>query len=280
MTCSCNIETVRDVKMRFEDLTSAPVFAFAVLCCLGLAAQDKKPEDAPRVLLSAPLGVSPGTKSKVVLRGLRLDQASEVRIGEPPIPIAILSKSKVAVPQKQEVNRAGDSQIELEIELPKETKPGELALSIVGPSGTSAAYQLLVDERPSVAEVEPNDGFDQAQAIAIGTTIEGTLHQPQNVDVFRFDGQAGEKLVCEVIAARRGSAFDATLTLFDARRRLIETADDLPADDKTPRDDWSLRDARLEITLPTTGAFFLVLQDANDLGGPAHPYRLRFARRD
>lgn len=261
-------------------LTPAPLFACAVLCCLGLSAQDKKPEDAPRVLLSTPLGVSPGTKSKVVLRGLRLDQATEVRIGDPPLPFTILSKGKVAVPQKQDVNRAGDSQIELEIELPKETKPGEIALLVVGPSGTSAAYQLFLDERPLVAEIEPNDGFAQAQAIELGTTIEGTLHQPQNVDVFRFEGQAGEKLVCEVIAARRGSALDATLTLFDARRRLIETADDLPADDKTPRDDWSLRDARLEITLPSAGTFFLVLQDANDLGGPAHPYRLRVVRRD
>ena len=261
-------------------LTSAHVFALGVLCCLGLPAQDKKPEDAPRVLFGTPLGVSPGTKTKVLLRGLRLDQASEVRIAEPPVPITILSKSKVAVPQKQEVNRSGDSQIEIEIDLPKETKPGEIAMSVVAPSGTSAVYQLLVDERPPVAEQEPNDGFAQAQTIELGTTIEGTLHQPQNVDVFRFEGQAGEKLVCEVIAARRGSALDATLTLFDARRRLIETADDLPADDKLSRDDWSLRDARLEVMLPTTGTFFLVLQDANDLGGPAHPYRLRVARRD
>ena len=261
-------------------LTPAPLFAFALLCCLGLPAQDKKPEDAPRVLLSTPLGVSPGTKTKVVLRGLRLDQATEVRVGDPTMPIAILSKGKVAVPQKQEVNRAGDSQIELELELPKETKPGEIALSVVGPSGTSAAYQLFVDERPPVAEVEPNDGFAQAQSIDLGTTIEGTLHQPQNVDVFRIEGQAGQKLICEVIAARRGSALDATLTLFDARRRLIETADDLQADDKTSPDDWSLRDARLEITLPTTGTFFLVLQDANDLGGPAHSYRLRVGRKD
>lgn len=250
---------------------------FVAAVCLTALAQDKKPEDTPRLLLSSPLGVTAGMTSKVMLRGLRLDQASEVRIGNPPVPAKILSKAKVAVPQKQDVNRAGDSQIEVEIELPKETKPGEIAVSVVGPTGTSAAYQLLVDERPPVTEQEPNDGFAQAQPIEIGMTIEGMLHQPQNVDVFRFEGQAGEKLICEVVAARRGSALDATLTLFDARRRLIDTADDLPSD-ATTRDDWSLRDARLEITLSATGTFFLVLQDANDFGGPAHPYRLRVTR--
>ncbi len=250
---------------------------FAATVCLTSFAQDKKPDDTPRLLLSSPLGVTAGMTNKIVLRGLRLDQASEVRVGNPPVPAKILSKGKVAVPQKQDVNRAGDSQIEVEIELPKATKPGEIAISAVGPSGTSAAYQLLVDERSPAAEQEPNDGFAQAQPIEIGTTLDGTLHQPQNVDVFRFEGQAGEKLVCEVTAARRGSALDATLTLFDVRRRLIDTADDLPPD-ATARDEWSLRDARLEITLPTAGVFFLVLQDANDFGGPAHPYRLRVVR--
>lgn len=261
------------MRRAFDKLTCF----FAAAVCLTALAQDKKPDDTPRLLLSSPLGITAGMTNKVVLRGLRLDQASEVRIGNPPVPAKILSKAKVAVPQKQDVNRAGDSQIEVEIELPKETKPGEIAVSVVGPTGTSAAYQLLVNERSPVAEQEPNDGFAQAQPIEIGTTLEGTLHQPQNVDVFRFEGQAGEKLVCEVIAARRGSALDATLTLFNARRRLIDTADDLPADAKT-RDDWSLRDTRLEITLPASGIFFLVLQDANDFGGPAHPYRLQVVR--
>jgi hypothetical protein len=253
-------------------------YFFLVVASLTVLAQDKKqPEEPPRLLLSTPLGATAGESAKILLRGLQLDQASEVRIGDPPLPAKILSKAKVAVPQKQVATRAGDTQVEVEFTLPKTIPPGEIAIVVVGPTGTSAAYSLFVDDRPPVTEQEPNDGFAQAQPIEIGATVEGTLHQPQNVDVFRFAGQAGEKLVCEIIAARRGSALDATLTLFDARRRLIDTADDLPADAKA-RDEWSLRDARLEITLPATGAFFLVLQDANDFGGPAHPYRLRVVR--
>lgn len=253
----------------------AASIALALLSGLVIRAQDKKPEEPPRVLMCTPLGISAGTPHKLVLRGLRLDQATEVRVGDPPVPVKLVSKGKVPVPQKQEVNRAGDSQIEIEIALPPESKPGETPLSVTGPTGASKPYLLFVDERPPVPEKEPNDGFAQPQPIEIGNTIEGTLHQPQNVDVFQFEGKTGDKLVCEVIAARRGSVLDATLTLFDAKRRLIETADDLVADDKTSRDDWSLRDANLTVTLPSAGVFFLVLQDANDLGGPAHPYRLR-----
>lgn len=240
-------------------------------------AQDKKPDNLPQLLMATPLGAVAGQSTKVVLRGRRLDEVKELQLNGQVTTVKILSKGKTAVPQKQEANRVGDTQLEVELSLPADTKPGECELIAVSESGKSTVFKLFVDAQPVAIEKEPNDGFAQAQPVEIGTTIEGTLHQPQNVDVFRFEGQAGEKLVCEVLAARRGSALDSTLTLFDSRRRMIDTADDLPSEAAT-REDWSLRDARLEITLPTAGPFFLVLQDANDLGGPAHPYRLQVAR--
>lgn len=252
---------------------------FVLLCLLAPTtfAQDKKLDNLPQLLNSTPLGIAAGQTTKVVLRGKRLDEVKELQLNGQVTAVKILSKGKTAVPPKQEVNRAGDSQLEVELSLPADAKPGECELIAVSESGRGTVFKLLVDAQPVVIEKEPNDGFAQAQLVEIGTTIEGTLHQPQNVDVFRFEGRAGEKLVCEVLAARRGSALDATLTVFDSRRRMIDTADDLPSDGTT-RDDWTLRDARLEITLPTAGVFFLVLQDANDLGGPAHSYRLRVVR--
>ena len=245
-------------------------------------AQDKKPENLPQMLIVTPLGIVPGQPMKVVLRGKRLDEVKELQLNGQVSATKILSKGKTAVPQKQDANRSGDTQLEAELTLPTDTKPGECELIAVSDAGNSLVFKMFVDAQLVVAEKEPNDGFAQAQPVEIGTILEGTLHQPQNVDVFRFDGQAGEKFVCEVIAARRGSVLDATLTLFDSQRRLIDTADDLTqsqaGDNKSP-DDWSLRDARLEVALPTSGTFFLVLQDANDLGGPTHPYRLKVSRR-
>lgn len=244
------------------------------IIAIAALAQDKKPDNLPQLMIATPLGIVPGQTTKVVLRGKKLDDVKELQLNGQAAAAKVISKSKTAVPQKQDVNRVGDTQIEVEFTLPADAKPGDHELIAVNEAGRSNVFKLFVDAQPVVAEKEPNDGFTQAQSIEIGTTIEGTLHQPQNVDVFRFEGQAGEKLICEIVAARRGSALDATLTLFDSRRRLIDTADDLPSDDTT-RSDWSLRDARLEITLPSAGTFFLVLQDANDSGGPAHPYRLQ-----
>lgn len=263
------------MPLRGAFVTSLLLIAMACIQSLG---QDKKPEEPPRVLLSSPLGVTAGVSTKVVLRGLRLDQTSEVRVGEPTVLAKILSKGKVAVPQKQDVNRVGDSQIEVEFELPKDAKPGEVAINVVAPSGTSMVHQLFVDAMPLVAEKEPNDGFRQAQEIKVGDVVEGTLHQPQNVDAFRFEATAGDKIVCEVIAARRGSGLDAVLTLFDSKQQLIGSNDDQPERDGLSG--WSARDSRIEFVASTTGMIYVVQQDANDLGGPAHPYRLRVVKAD
>lgn len=244
-------------------------------------AQDKPPDNRPQLLIATPLGLMPGQPTKVMLRGKRLDETKELQLNGQAAAAKILSKSKSAPPQKLDANRAGDTQLEVELTLPADAKPGECELIAITDAGKSSAFKLFVDAQPPVAEKEPNDGFAQAQAIELGKTLEGTLHQPQNVDVFRFEGQAGDKLICEVFAARRGSALDATLSLFDARRQLIDTADDLPqpnVEQKPSADDWSQRDARLEVTLPHAGTFFLLLQDANDLGGPTHPYRLHLRK--
>lgn len=245
-------------------------------------AQEKKPDNLPQLLMATPLGIAPGQTTKVLLRGKRLDEVKELRLNGQAAATKILNKSKVGVPQKQDANRAGDSQVEVEFTLPADTKPGECELVAVNDAGSSEVYKLLINTQAVLADKEPNDGFTQAQSIEIGSVIEGTLHQPQNVDIFRFEGKAGEKLVCEIVAARRGSVLDALLTLFDARQKLIATADDLPAVASqaplTTNEDLGRRDAKLEITLPTSGVFYLALQDAHDLGGPAHPYRLIVTR--
>ena len=248
--------------------------SMVLMAALGHA-QDKKPDNTPQLLIATPLGVVAGQPTKIVLRGKRLDEVKELRLNGQ-VAAKILSKGKTAVPQKQDVNRVGDSQLEVELTLPADTKPGDCELVAVTDAGMSAPFSLFVDATAPVAEKEPNDGFRQAQEIKLSDVVEGSLHQPQNVDVFRFEATAGDKIVCEVIAARRGSALDATLTLFDSRQRLIDSNDDQPERDGLTG--WATRDSRIEIMVPTTGMIYVVLQDAHDQGGPAHPYRLRVAR--
>jgi hypothetical protein len=232
----------------------------------GLA-QDKKKapkKDEPQVVMAIPLGVSPGKTTRVTLRGFKLDTAKELRFPDPKVTAKILSKGKALVPDKNP-DKVGDTQLVAEITLP-EGLPGEpLPVVVVTPSGESKPHALLVETAlPVLAEKEPNDGFRQAQPIPVPSAVDGQIERPRDVDVFRIEGRAGQRLLLEVLAARHGSALDSILTVYDAAGREIASNDD---------SEGSV-DSRLEVTLPRDGPYYVSLIDAHDQGGPAHVYRL------
>jgi hypothetical protein len=232
-----------------------------------LVAQDRKQPkgNGPRVTVAQPLGVAPGTAVRVKLRGLKLDAATEVRFFEPKTVTRVLAKRKAGVPNGQEVGRVGDTELEVEVILPPDVVAESLAFVVVTPDGESPPHRLLVnDDTPVVVEREPNNGFEQAQPIQVPQAIDGVIGQPQDVDVFAFAGQAGQRLVFEILAARHGSALDSILTVYDAAGHELARNDDMAGN----------ADSRLAVTLPQTGRYFLCVQDAHDQGGPAHVNRL------
>src|SRR4051812_35570322 len=120
------------------------------LCILAAPAraQPKQPpaKDQPKVLLANPLGLVPGTTTKVVLRGLKLDAATELRFPETKRTAKIVSKGKTAVPQMQEANRVGDTQIEAQIPVPADCALATAAVVVVTPTGETPPHALLIDK--------------------------------------------------------------------------------------------------------------------------------------
>jgi Bacterial pre-peptidase C-terminal domain len=233
----------------------------------GLLAEDKKPEkkDEPRVVVAVPLGVAPGATTKVTLRGVKLDTATAVRCTSDGVTVKLLNKGKAAVPNQQEPAKVGDTQAEVEVTLPPGFSGNTVSLIVTIPAGETEPHNLLVESTlPVIAEKEPNNGFRQAQPIQVPQVVDGQIAQAQDVDVFRFEGKAGQRVVCEVLAARHGSALDSLLTLYDADGRQVASNDDAAGSS----------DSLLEVALPRDGVYFLCLQDAHDQGGPAHVYRL------
>jgi hypothetical protein len=241
----------------------------ALLGLLSVSAapgQPKKPEPKPqpRITMLAPLGVMPGSTTKLTIRGLRLDAAKEVRFQEPGVVVKVLGKGKTGVPAMQDVNKVGDTQVEVEVKVPADFKAAFATSVVVTPDGESPPHRLLVDATPTAAEKEPNNSFRQAQPVQVPQVVEGRVSQERDVDVFRLEGKAGQQLVLEVLAARHGSALDSLLTLYDAEGQTVAVSDDIEGSS----------DSRIEVTLPRTGVYYLSLIDANDQGGPGHVYRL------
>lgn len=169
------------------------------------------------------------------------------------------------MPNNYPGDRVGDSEVEIELELPKDAKPGEVKLVAVNAGGDSNSYTLLLrDELPAVTEKEENGGFDTAQPITFPCAIEGTIKGERDVDVFKFDGKKGDKLTIELQAARFGSPVEGILTVFDADRKILASASDAKG---SP-------DPLVAVTLPRDGTYFVTLIEANDLGGVNFGYRL------
>lgn len=232
-------------------------------------AQAPAPEEA-RVLIASQLGLTPGETHRLTLRGLKLDTASEVLAASDKVQVKLLAKGAASVPNKQDAARVGNSQVEIEVALAADLSPGMLEFRVKTAAGETPPYALEIGGvHPVVLEKEGNDGFRQAQAIALPQIVLGSIQSNQDVDVYSLEVAAGQQLAAEVIAARRGSGLDAWLAVYDAGGRLVASADDLP----------DARDARLEWRAATAGRYFIVVSDAHDLGGPAHPYRLVVAPR-
>jgi hypothetical protein len=237
--------------------------------CLPVAtSQEKQPpakKDAPRVLYAMPLVARPGEKQKLTLRGKNLATVKDVTVTGTDGKAKVLAAKAAAPPGNYPADRVGDSEVEIELELPRDAKPGAVTLTAVSPGGESSPYQLLIrDELAAAAENEPNDGFDQARTLAVPGAVEATIKSERDVDVFRFEGKKGERWRVEVQAARFGSPVDALLTVYDAGKRVVDSADDT---DGSP-------DPVLVVTLPADGTYFVTVIEAHDLGGANFGYRL------
>jgi hypothetical protein len=248
-------------------LLLAAAFALVSITAPVTEGRQKKPapKDAPRIVVAFPLGVLPGASAKLTLRGLKLDEAKEIRCQEPKATARLIGTGKkVGVPDQQDVTKVGDTQAEIELLLPREIGASTVTLTIVTAAGESEPYRILVDQRAAIAEKEPNNGFRQAQAVQVPQEINGMIANAQDVDTFKIEGKAGQKIVGEVFAARYGSSLDSVLTLYNAAGQVLASNDDI--DGST--------DSRIEVTLPKDGIYYFSVIDAHDQGGPAHVYRL------
>jgi len=126
---------------------------------------------------------------------------------------------------------------------------------------------------PGAGEAEPNDDAARAQALLLPRVLGGRIGKPGDVDVFRFEGHAGQEVVAEIEARRLGSPLDSVLTLADDAGAAVAWNDD-----HGDRGEGLLThqaDSWLRATLPADGTYRLTVIDAQRHGGPEYVYRLR-----
>lgn len=230
--------------------------------------KEKKPE-RPVLLLPLPLALVPGKTNRLVLRGQRVKTTKSLRLtGLTPSPeIQILKSEDAKVPEGSSAAKAGDQQVEIQFFLPAEAPSGtNSAVVAVSPDGESKPLPLVILSASLVVdEVEPNDGFKQAQTLPSSCTVRGLLGEGVDVDVFRISGKAGHTLRAEVIASRLGSTLDSSLTLYSAEGAVLGSNDDSDTG----------RDALLSYKFTADGPCFLALTSVNEKPSKTHAYLLQ-----
>jgi hypothetical protein len=251
-----------------------PAALLLLAAALPVLAQEKKKDagkDDPRVLYALPLAAAPGFQGKVVLRGLKLDDVTDVKAAHPGAKVKLVGKpKKAAVPMGYAAEKAGDTEAEIELELARDFADDHLTLTTVSPKGTSDHFRFAVDAAPGVAEKEPNDEFKGAQEVVLPASVHGTIRQVHDIDLYRIVGKAGARFHVEVKAARLGAPTDAFVVVYDADKRIVDSADDTDGGS----------DPVLDFKLPRDGVYFVSVTEAQDSGGLMFAYRLLIRRKE
>jgi len=157
----------------------------------------------------------------------------------------------------------------------KQQGPAVQTVSVRSRERVSNRVPFALDTLPECLEKEPNDRPGEAQQVALPVIVNGRIDRPEDLDVFRFEGRAGSRVVAEVYARRLNSPLDSVLRLTDAAGRQLAANDD--HEDKGTGLVTHHADSRLSATLPVDGTYYLQLGDVQCKGGPEYGYRLRIS---
>ena len=111
-----------------------------------------------------------------------------------------------------------------------------------------------------------------------GLVINGQIRRPGEVDRFRVEARAGDRLRFRVEAAACGSWLDSVLTVRDARGEVLGESDDIkPTSTIEPPgtiDGSASTDSMVDLNVTSDGPITVELADRFDSGGPEFAYRL------
>jgi hypothetical protein len=157
----------------------------------------------------------------------------------------------------------------------KDKEPGTYPLFVRKEELISNCVPFAVDKLPECLEQEPNYPQGSAQPVSLPVIVNGRIDREGDVDVFRFESCAGDKIVAEVYARRLDSPLDSVLKLTDANDHQLAANDD--HEDKGAGLTTHQADSWLSATLPANGTYYLHISDAQHKGGEAYSYRLRIS---
>ena len=231
-------------------LVAALAFLLAEAVFAGSASAQRRRQPGPALpqphLQSVfPVGVQAGATVDLTVRGTDLEGATALWFDHPGLRALHLKGATFRV-----VCATG-------------TPLGQHDVRAVGTYGVSNPRTLVVGDKPSSIEVEPNNEPGKANPVAVNSVVNGEASAASDIDCFMFDAKKGQRLLLDLEGERIESRIDATLRLLDASgREIVESRDESGAD------------PFLDVTIPADGKYVVKIHDVIYRGSNEYPYRL------
>jgi hypothetical protein len=222
-------------------------------CLLGLAwsalaasavAQPPPTLPNPRLYYMFPAGGQVGTTFELTITGDDLDDASQLVFGH----AGITAKLSIGEPG---LGQTGPQPLygTFKVTIAPDVLPGVYELRALGKFGLSNPRAFVAGSLPEIRETEPNNLPQQANPVALGTTINGTCEGP-GLDYFKFKAKKGQRVLIDCLAFRIDSRLDGTLVLYDSTGRELER-----------NHNTNRRDPLIDFTVPADGDYLVSLHD-------------------
>lgn len=198
----------------------------------------------PRLSWAFPAGGQVGTTFEVVVSGADVVDASELIFSHP----GITAKRKMAEPglgQTESQPVDGTFLVSIAADVPQDV----YELRVQSKFGLTNPRFFAVGLLKEVRESEPNQLPEQANEVALETTINGTCDLA-TLDYFKFTAKQGQRVIIDCEAFRIDSRLDGTLVLYDATGRELERSHNV-----------NRRDPLIDFTVPQDGQYLFSIQD-------------------
>ncbi len=143
----------------------------------------------------------------------------------------------------------------------------------VGPPAPEPKLKLPAAD---AVEKEPNNASKQAISVSLPWVVSGAISSPGDVDYYKINGKAGDKLAIEVTARRAGSPLDSSITVTDPGGKIVAYNDDF--EDKSAGLITHQADSYVSLALPAAGSYWIAVRDTQTRGGKDYRYSLRISR--
>ena len=265
---------------------------------LGSAALAQPPQaylPQPRVTSAFPCGAKAGTTTDITVNGTDLDDADELLFSHPGIKAEVIhppepkdpkADAKKAPPQTgRRRGGAPAASVKFKVTVAADVPAGQYDVRIANRFGVSNPRAFVVGTLPEVDEIEPNDdafspdpsaalaggmtvipgrGGPKAQRIELGTTVNGVIGAPTDVDYTVFAGKAGQRVLASCLASSIDSRARPLVEVYDPTGRRLGLSRN-----------YNGTDALADVTLPSDGDYYVrVSEFAYQQGGPDYFYRL------